>query len=190
MLFNLVYINRRIFTIKRKLKQASTVLLSTVMVLSSVGVSFGDSVEYEKNDQIVESIQIENLIETQDPNLVEILNDRYYYVTERGSTSTRRTNVSETQARNQDLALNVAMVILSGGGYPGVTAAAALGLGNAINDMNVAGHVITETTIVKRYRVNRLTGARHLDSTTTEMTVRVYAGSSLHRTLSYSLRHK
>lgn len=67
-------------------------------------------------------------------------------------------------------------------------------VGNAIYDMNVAGYVLTESTVVKRYKVNRLTGERHLDSTTTELDVKVYAqesdGYSLHRSFSFSLRHK
>lgn len=76
---------------------------------------------------------------------------------ERGTTQRTTRTVSESEARDQDL----------------------------------ARYVITESTVVKRYKVNRLTGARHLDSTRTEIDVEVYTSDdSLHRSFSFNARHK
>lgn len=163
---------------KIKFKKAAAVFLSIIMLLSLSVSAFADADNLEK-----------------DETLIEIQNDRYYYVNEPGPTQTKRTDISASQARDQDLAMYAAAAILAFSGPVGPPSSALLLVGNAIYDMGVAGYAITETTIVKRYMVNRLTGERHLDSTTTEAAVRVYAsesngGYSLHRSWSWSLRHK
>ncbi|MBS4538024.1 hypothetical protein GOQ27_06095 [Clostridium sp. D2Q-11] len=60
--------------------------------------------------------------------------------------------------------------------------------------MNVAGYVLTTTTVVKRYKVHMLTGKKYLVDTRSELKVKVYAqerkGYSLHRSFSFNLRHR
>jgi hypothetical protein len=131
-----------------------------------------------------------------DSNPIEIQsNNRYYYVTERGPTKTNRINISASDARNIDKSRAVAYVILAGSGAIGFTDAVMLALGDYIYDMGVAGYSQTSSTVIKRYKVNRLTGAKHLDSTSSELKIKVYAkeddgGYSLHRSLSFTFRHK
>lgn len=138
--------------------------------------------------------QKDNLINIGDGYEIES-NNRFSYETIRTPIRTRTTYVSTSQAKNRTDANNIASVaLIAGGGPPGLISGVALLVGNAVFDMNIAGKIITSSTLVERYKIHRITKERYLEWTKTELDVKVYAmdivGYSLHRSFSFSLTHK
>ncbi len=138
----------------------------------------------------VTSLAVSDVANTDD-NTITPMSNRYYYTTEKGPKIRQSTKYyTESQARNQDSAVAVVSAALAFAAPAGPIVSFTYIVGNAIYDTRVAGRIETYKTVETRYRVDRLTGKKTKTATYWAVEIKVYAGSSLHRTFNHRLRLK
>ena len=174
---------------KKVFRKVIVLTLSLAMVINLSLVSFADVPSRNipllgtGDEQTIEDLIIDEFRD----GSIGTRSNRFYYVTERGSTQSRRSYVSNSQARDMD---HIRWILAS---CTGVGLVPTL-IMSGIFDYCIAGYMDVDTTIEKRYRVTFGSGQRVLIRTVTIMDVEIYAsegdGYILHRSFSHRLTHK